>query len=225
MTNYKIDRGVEIAINAIEPNPWNPNKTSARVQEAIVESLENYGQIIELLVRPHPEVKGKYQIIDGEHRFSELSKSSSTVYANVLHNLPDAEAKKLTIILNETRGAADKIELATLLADISSELGDKTRIGLPYSENELDELIKLSEFDWDNFADNSGDEEGDDEEQESGNEEKLASLLVKLTPKAMELAQNAYDLVSDSNALNKDKAIAWGEVFESVLIDYLAAPD
>jgi len=54
-----------------------------------------------------------------------------------------------SLLLKETRGSADKIELAKLLEDINNDLGIETIIGLPYSSNELDELIKLADIDWD----------------------------------------------------------------------------
>ena len=222
MIKYKIERGVAVNSVDIEPNPWNPNKTTERQQQAISESLDKYGQIIELLVRPHPTKKGKYQVIDGEHRLTSLSDKNQEVYVNVIHELPDAEAKKLTIILNETRGEADKIELAELLAEISKDLGDETIIGLPYNPNELDELIKLSDIDWDNFGKDDSDEF--DENDPTTESSEWTTIVAKIPSEAMERVQDVYNLISDErNGLNKDKGIAWGQVIESLCADYLAS--
>lgn len=218
---FKIDRGVRISISDIEPNPWNPNKTTDRQQRAIAESLNEYGQVLELLARPHPEKPGKFQIIDGEHRLNELTRVGS-VFANVIHDLPDAEAKKLTIVMNETRGEADKIELATLLAEISDELGEQTGIGLPYDSSELEELIKLASVDWDNFAMNNQSEGSDDDPD---NETQWEAIKVKIPADAMERVKDAYNLVEQQRGgLHRDKAIAWGQVIESLAADYLATP-
>jgi len=222
MTNYKIERGVTVNSVDIEPNPWNPNKTTERQQQAISESLDKYGQIIELLVRPHPTKEGKYQVIDGEHRLTSLSDKNQEVYVNVIHELPDAEAKKLTIILNETRGEADKIELAELLSEISKDLGDETILGLPYNPNELDELIKLSDIDWDNFS--KDDSEEFDENDPTTESSEWTTIVAKIPAEAMERVQDVYNLISDErNGLNKDKGIAWGQVIESLCADYLAS--
>lgn len=222
MTNYKIERGVAVNAVDIEPNPWNPNKTTERQQNAISESLDKYGQIIELLVRPHPTKEGKYQVIDGEHRLISLGDKNREVYVNVIHDLPNAEAKKLTIILNETRGDADKIELASLLADISKDLGDETIIGLPYNPNELDELIKLADIDWDNFSSESDGDEYDENDPTNESSE-WVTIMVKIPAEAMERVQDAYNLINDERkGLNKDKAIAWGQVIESLSADYLS---
>jgi len=215
---YKIDRGIPIARLNLHPNPWNPNRQKPREQAAIAESVKEYGQVLELLVRPHPETAGEYQIIDGEHRFNVLPE---TVYCNIIHGLPDAHAKKLTIVMNETRGEADKVELAKLLADISADLGNDLGLGLPYEANELDELIKLADVDWDSFNSDFEAEIIDGDNPTSGG---FTMLTVKVPTEAMDVLDQAWQLISDDRALHKDRAIAWGQVFESIAADYLASP-
>jgi ParB-like chromosome segregation protein Spo0J len=139
--NYKVERGVKLLKTQITPNDYNPNKTTQRQQEAIAESLEKYGQLLEIVVRPDPNNKGKYLIIDGEHRYNELD---DEVFVNVVHGLSDADAKKLTVIFNETRGEADPIELANLLASLQDELDD-LGVGLPYTKDELNDLLSQLE--------------------------------------------------------------------------------
>jgi len=147
---YKIERGLLIDKSLLHPNPWNPNRTSERVQDAIKESVTEYGQVLELLVRPHPKIDGEYQILDGEHRYSVLPEN---VYCNVIHDVPDSHARKLTVILNETRGEADRIALSQLLAEVSQELDPEELLkALPYNADELNELIKLSEVNWNNIV-------------------------------------------------------------------------
>jgi hypothetical protein len=209
----KIERGVKIPITKIHPNPWNPNVTSERQQKAIAESLQEYSQVLEVVVRPHPEIEGEYQIIDGEHRFQE---SDDYIYANVLHGIADADAKKLTIVLNETRGEADKIKLSGLLEEIKLDLGDDLIIALPYEQGELDELLQLADIDWDNYNDDPppGNEEKEDDE--------WVSISCRLPKDAYDVLLQAKDLISEESALHKDKAIAWGQVLERLSADYLA---
>jgi hypothetical protein len=54
--------------------------------------------------------------------------------------LEDVDAKKLTIIFNETRGQADPVELGALLAELS-EKTDDLQLGLPYESDELERLM------------------------------------------------------------------------------------
>jgi hypothetical protein len=217
MNKYRIDRGVAVQKHKIHPNPWNPNKTTDRQQQAIEESLDYFGQVIEILVRPHPEDREQYQVIDGEHRLSQLD---DMVYVNVIHDLADAEAKKLTIIMNETRGQADKVDLAVLLADIQSDLGDLTGLGLPYSDNELDELIKLANVDWDQIsADDNEENESSENQNESSESPQLTNLFIKIDPATLDRFKQARDLVDNPSP---DPAIAWGQTIDLMLQDFLA---
>lgn len=161
LDKYDVDRGVKLKKSDITPNDYNPNKTSERQQKAINESLDKYGQLLEIVVRPDPNNKGKYLIVDGEHRYHELD---DEVYCNVVHGLSDADAKKLTIIFNETRGQADKVELAQLLASLDDDLDDLI-VGLPYEQDELDELVKMADVDWNEFGDDVIDKVNSDDDE------------------------------------------------------------
>lgn len=205
-----IDRGVGIPKSKILPNPWNPNKTGQREQEAIAESLSDYGQVLEVIVRPHPSKKGKYEIIDGEHRHIELQ---DTIYCNVIKGLTDAQAKKLTVILNETRGKADTIDLSTLLADIKVDFGDDLISGLPYSFDELEDLLSLTDVDWENL--NGG---GEDEKPDKDG---WVTLSVKISEEALQVVNQAVELVEQATPLHDKKSIRWGQVLEYLAADYL----
>jgi hypothetical protein len=51
------------------------------------------------------------------------------------------------------------------------------------------------------------------------NLDKLITVVAKISPDVMEKAQDVYNLVSEEmKGLNKDKAIAWGQVLESLVI-------
>jgi hypothetical protein len=212
----QIERSLLVSKSLLDPNPWNPNKTKPRQQKAIAESLKTYSQIIDIIVRPNGD---RYQIIDGEHRYDELT---DDVYVTVLHGLSDADAKKLTIIMNETRGEADKIELAQLLADLSNELDAEELLNaLPYEQNELDELVKLAEVDWDNFN-NSDDEQPNFKGESDPTEDEFIKLYIVIPKEALLVAEQAKELISQERELNKNKDIAWGQVLESLAADYIS---
>lgn len=188
-----------------------------RQQEAIAESLNEYGQVLPIIVRPHPEIEGEYQIIDGEHRFN-ISKQS--ICCNII-DANDVTAKKLTIVMNETRGEADKIELASLLAELSKETDDLLT-ALPYSQDELNELVKLADVDWDQFNNEfSPDEESLDEGFQDSDENKLSIIL---SSEGMDLLSQCKDLLSQEKDLDKDTGKAWGQVVEVIAMEYLAIP-
>lgn len=214
----RIERSLLISKTLLDPNPWNPNKTNSRQQQAISESLKTYSQILDIIVRPNPDDLERYQIIDGEHRYDELE---NNVFVTVLYGLSDADAKKLTIILNETRGEADKIELAQLLNSLSEELStDELLNALPYQQNELEELIKLAEVDWDNFENNSNDTEFNNDSDPT--ESEFIKIFLVIPKDAFNVIEQAKELISQQRELNKKADIAWGQVMESLAADYIS---
>lgn len=146
----KIDRSVLLKARQLHPNPWNPyaNKPD-RLQQAIGESIGEFSQIQDVVCRPHPEIEGEYQILDGEGRHRTF-KPDDDVYAIVMHDLTDDEAQKVTIVMDETRATADKVKLSALLAGMSANQSiEDLLIGLPYQESGLLDLINSSEMGWD----------------------------------------------------------------------------
>lgn len=162
-----------LPINEIDPNPWNPNKQNERQYQAEIESICQNGFIAPILVR---QIDDRHEIIDGEHRWKALRQIGedgieakgnvpSLVEAKsipcIVLNVSETEAKKLTIIMNETRGRADLADLGGLLQELSLDLGDDLLTGLPYTEGQLKELMGMSDFDWDQFEKGTSDKEFD----------------------------------------------------------------
>jgi ParB-like chromosome segregation protein Spo0J len=143
----------------IHPNPWNPNRMDAATLRAERESVAAFGFVDPLTVREHPTRKATkagphYQLIDGEHRLKIGVEAGLPQLPLVVCDLDDIAARKLTVILNETRGSADPLRLSALLRDLRSELGDRLGDALRYSRDELDRLISFTAPDWrDAFAD------------------------------------------------------------------------
>ena len=218
-----------------------------RQYQAEIESICSFGFIDPITVR---EVEGdskQREIIDGEHRYKAfgeirerwlvgeitiadeakaqllpLLEANQLPVVN-LGALPDVAAKKLTIVLNETRGRANTVDLAALLADIGSLTTlEGLRAGLPYGEAELADLLKLAEFDWNNLPQPSA---GDAASGESN--EPFLTLAVSLPQSAHAVWLLAFNkvktnLTEDGNVLNSDEKIANGQVLELLAADYIA---
>lgn len=207
----------------IKPNKWNPNKQTERQFEAEVESICANGFIAPILVR----AKGDgYEILDGEHRYKAMNliienqlqgnKNVPDLVAAkkipaIVINVNDSEAKKLTIIMNETRGRAELGELALLLDDISKDVGNDLLIGLPYSEKQLQDLLSLSEFDWENLANVELPEVSEHDETT----DMVAKVVAHLTPETEILWKEA--LVQHATFLPKDSKQAAGKLIDILL--------
>lgn len=165
---------VDVPLDLVDPNPWNPNKQSERQFAAEVESIRANGFVLPCVLR---KVDDRYQIIDGEHRWKAINLLhqdgittgagnlpdilAAGVLPSVVLDIPEPEAKRLTIILNETRGRADLADLADLIADLNTSLGEQVGTGLPYSEKELAEFVALGNYTWDTTPVSEDDFQGD----------------------------------------------------------------
>ena len=180
---------VDLPLDAIDENPWNPNAMDDRTFDAETESVLLYGFVDPITVRRNPADPARWQIIDGAHRKrvvdklvaeglpSGASSSLRTMVANrrvpcVVLDLSDAWAKKLTIILNETRGRAVPVKLGELLASLAGDLG-MADLGkaLPYTQGQIDDYIALAGFDWASAGQTdtgTGEGEGGDDDDADG---------------------------------------------------------
>lgn len=149
---------LEVRLSELRPNPWNPNQQSPFIRKKMARSLHRFGVIRELLVREvgpalaagegHAPVAG-YEIIDGEHRLDEL-RSGKVDKAEVrnLGVVPDHEAKQLTVALNEIRGNPNPRKLSELLYTLEQAgLKPECHDVAPYTEAELDALLRVREID------------------------------------------------------------------------------
>lgn len=139
-------------IDSFVPNAWNPNVQSDFIRERTRRSIVKFDFVDPITVR-ETNSDGTFEILDGQHRWEEAKKLELTEipYIN-LGKISDATAKQLTIVLNETKGKFDTIELSNLLNDLKTELSYEELLNdLPYEPEELDSLLELKDFDWTQF--------------------------------------------------------------------------
>lgn len=132
---------VEIGVEELTPNPWNPNRMGAAMREKLKTYLQREGFVEPLVVRP---INKGYQILGGFHRWDIAKELGYTTVPCVVVNVDDQRAKVLTINLNEMKGQSLPSLLANLIHDLSKErtLEDLER-QLPYSIAELHDSLDL----------------------------------------------------------------------------------
>jgi len=135
-----------VPIETLRPNPWNPNVQSEFIFARERASIREFGFVDPVTVREVPGADG-LEIVDGEHRWRAAREEGFTDIAVVnLGVIPDHVAKRLTVVLNGTRGEADTTKLSELIHELAQE-GPELLAVLPFTEQELKRYLDLATFD------------------------------------------------------------------------------
>jgi len=134
-----------VNINEIKPNPWNCNVQSKEMFDKEVQSIKELGMIGSILVR---ETCGYYEIIDGEHRYKAcLELGYVELPVETIGEIPDNEAKTLTILLNNLRGKDDIEKRARIFQQL--EQGQLQL--LPFTDEQIKNEKQLVEWSFDQY--------------------------------------------------------------------------
>jgi ParB/RepB/Spo0J family partition protein len=132
---------VEIGIEQLAPNPWNPNRMSEAIRAKLKAYLQREGFVEPLVVRPLGDC---YQILGGFHRWEIAKELNYRTVPCVVVDVDDKRAKILSVNLNEMRGQSLPTLLANLVHDLSKELVlEDLEKQLPYSLDELKDSLDL----------------------------------------------------------------------------------
>lgn len=194
-----------VKITEVRPNTWNPKDKETLEFEKIKKGIELKGQRLPIIVRETDGEKTPYEIIDGEQRWTACK---ALGFENILiyneGELSDKESKELTIWYQQAV-PFNEIELASLVKDIVNNL-DGLELELPYSSEEIDSFIQLTEFDWDQY-------EGDEEEPEY--EGGVRTLSIKMPESQYKIIMEAIEKVKTEIGSNEARAL------EFICIEFL----
>jgi len=138
-----------VPLAKMKANPWNPNRMSEEIFAKELLSIQNNGFVEPIKLRELAD--GSYEIVDGEHRWRAATQLGlGEVPCVNLGPISDAQAKKLTIIANELRGAPEPVRLAALIKDLNTDISlEDLALELPMTRVELDSLVRsATPFDW-----------------------------------------------------------------------------
>jgi hypothetical protein len=192
LTGYE-DKIIKVAITDVLPNTWNPKeKNHAKVAD-IERSITKNGFKQPVQVREHPTQKGKYEIIDGEQRWTAMSNLGAThiyIYNNGV--VSDEDAKSETIWW-QVQVPFETISLAHLVTELSM-----LEMELPYNAKELAEFKEMAEFDYDKY-----------DQERPGDEEDLEfkTFTVKLGADAYQVLMDALETIKEENDCSDARAI------------------
>ncbi len=190
-----------IPLDDLLPHPLNTNVMSEDLQAKLKAHIKRTSRYPFLVVRPHPDEAGKYQVLDGHHRVAILRELGHAEARCDIWEVDDREAKLLLATLNRLQGQDQPIRRAQLIHELLGEmnLGDLSGL-LPESDKQLEELHALLEFPADEVAALL-------EEQAQEAEKVLPRVMTfVVTPEQEELIEQAVELASDGTAGRDRKA-------------------
>lgn len=115
---------VDIPIDKVKPNEWNPNEQDEKTFKFLVENIQTVGLDQPVLVRP--VAGGMYQVVDGEHRYRACVELGFSMLPCVVASDYDLDTAKLqTVKRNTIRGKMNPMKLATLLSDMEKKYGEQ----------------------------------------------------------------------------------------------------
>ncbi len=133
-----------IGINKLIAHPANPNRMSGSVFRKLAAHIERTGNYEPVIVRPHQQRTGCYEIINGHHRVRALRKLGSKTCDCVIWQVDDAETLMLLATLNRLCGHDVLEKKAELIKDLSERFSTKDLAKkLPDTKRAIERLRNL----------------------------------------------------------------------------------
>jgi len=154
-----------------------------------------------VIVRPHPDHTGKYQVLYGHHRVAILRELGQSEARCDIWDVNDREAKLLLATLNRLEGQDLPIRRAALIHELLGDMHLVDLAGLlPETDKQLEELHSLLEFPAEEIAALL--------EAEAEESEKTLPQVISfvVTPDQAETIAQAIELASDGTPGRDRKA-------------------
>lgn len=155
---------IDISIDKLIKADWNYKTEDTAKQEKLKENIKRNGQIENIIIRELDT--GFFEVVNGNHRLSVLKDLNvKMVHSYNLGKITQAQAIRTAIETNETKFDTDSILLAERIKELTESFDlDELVKTLPYSETEIDNFSKLTDFDWEQYNDENSSDTFDDTE-------------------------------------------------------------
>src|SRR5258708_1872303 len=111
-----------VPLDDLVAHPLNSNVMSPDLTAKLRAHIKRTGRYPYLIVRPHPEEQGKYQVLDGHHRVAVLRELGHTEARCDVWEVNDREARLLLATLNRLQGQDQPRKRAELIHELLGEM-------------------------------------------------------------------------------------------------------
>lgn len=173
------------SIDNIVANTWNPKEKNTEDYKKVKESIFQKGLRGFIAVRTHPTEAGKYEILDGEQRFTaakDLGYEEIHVYDE--GEVSDKEARELTVWWQQ-QVPFERIAEAYLITELVEAHGIDA-VELPYTDAEIETFKNLAQFDFNQYQDSEDDHEPEGDPH---------TLKIQLSAEQFKIVNEALDRI------------------------------
>jgi ParB-like chromosome segregation protein Spo0J len=144
------ERLISVPLTALRPHPANANVMAEELLAKLAENINRQGDYPPLVVRPHPDDEGSYQILDGHQRcevLRRLGRDRATCY---VWPCDDQTALILVATLNRLEGQDDPRLRAELIGELAKLASiEELAVLLPEDQRALEDSLSLIDLDLD----------------------------------------------------------------------------
>lgn len=140
---------IVLPIDLLVKEDWNYKKDNEEMSKKLRANIKRIGQVENIHVREL--TTGYFAIVNGNHRYDDMKELGKKFVVAFNHGkVPYAQAVRLAVETNETRFETDIVELAMRISEVTDNINiDDLVPTMPYTKDELEELIEMSTFDFD----------------------------------------------------------------------------
>jgi len=185
---------IRIPLEQLLAHPENPNKMSKANFEKLKLHIKQTGNYEPLIVRKHPKLENRFQILNGHHRYEAIKQISETFADCVEWDVSDDEARILLTTLNRLGGKDDLSMKIEIIKKLSEKFNAKELSKLlPDSKQTIEKLKDITKP-IENFCADS--------------KAYLQTLVFFLTDEQLEIVQKAVSKASKNSSKASKKASA-----------------
>lgn len=144
------ERVLRVPLDQLHAHPSNPNRMSEERLETLARNIKREGRYPPLIARPHPELPGDWQLLDGHQRTDVLRGLGHTEAIVFPWECDDETALVLLGTLNRLEGEDVPARRAELLAELTALMPtDELAALLPENAAAIEETLALLDLDTD----------------------------------------------------------------------------
>lgn len=207
---------IDVPVEMIVKADWNYKNDDEDKSRRLTNSIRKHGFIQNVILRPLDE--GHFEMVNGNHRLDSLYElGHDMVHAYNTGEISLKAAQRISIETNEFSFESDMLSLSKLIEGIKEEVPLEELVEtMPFSANELEEMSKLSQFNWDEFGVPTG--EGDGNSEQAPKTEQKHQIILQFTKDASH-EQRAEFLFALEQFLGDYETLYWAnrDAFDDML--------